>query len=319
MELREYQTLEEKGSVYTGANVNVNVNAEILIEALMRLRDDGNFVFRGCGEAKYKLYNSAQRYWISYELFRQADGNGPDEQRAAFTKFVENLIFQAKEWNGQTIQKLLSRMSIHESNSLAYLSFMQHFGMPSPLLDFTENPFIALFFAATGAITTSSDFEIDNYFSVYALATDSTVSTIWSGGFDHVAVEKETGAIPYIKVSENPLHIIGRKNTLYGIANNLNIINQEGVFVYNSDPFFPLAESINKHQNEMFRYYNPGVNSVPEPLPLMICYNIHKSLAPQILEHLSKNKIDSDFVFPDVSKMRNMVTSKAVSSLTERG
>lgn len=318
MELRQYQTLDEKGNVYTGANTTVNVNFEILIDELVRFREDGNFIFRGCGEAKYKLYNSAQRNWISNELFRQAEGNGAEDQRAAFTKFIEHLIFQVKEWNGQTVKKLLSAMSINEANSLAYLSFMQHYGMPSPLLDFTANPFIALYFGAVGAISSPSNTEIENYFSLYTLATNSTVSEIWRGGFDHIAVEKQSGKIPYAKVAENSLHIIDHKNPIYGISNNLNIINQEGLFVYNSDPFFPLAESIYKYNSEMIQYYNPDLENLPEPLPLMTCYNIHKSLVPQILEYLSGIGIDSKYIVPDIAKMRSVVINAAVSSYTKR-
>ncbi|WP_284461762.1 FRG domain-containing protein, partial [Chryseobacterium sp.] len=78
-----------------------------------------------------------------------------------------NLISATKKWNNEVVKKLLINSGIDENNDLAYLSYMQHFGVPTPFLDYTNNPYVALFFAIDGINFTPSDNEIDNYFSLY--------------------------------------------------------------------------------------------------------------------------------------------------------
>ena len=48
-----------------------------------------DYFFRGMGEAKHKLYNSAQREWLSNNM----EGWGPDQN---YLKFIKTLVEEAK-------------------------------------------------------------------------------------------------------------------------------------------------------------------------------------------------------------------------------
>jgi len=137
--LYEYRNFNEKGKFFIDGDLVINTKDEFdkCFEEITNEELIGRFSFRGCGEAKYKLYSSSQRFWIEKELDKCFDYNS----------FVLKLIENSKEWNNKTISKFFNPRGIDFSNSIAYLSYMQHFNVPTPLLDFTENPCVGLFFA----------------------------------------------------------------------------------------------------------------------------------------------------------------------------
>lgn len=103
-------------------------DSEDLIRSLNQLPN--NFIFRGHADASWKLESTLERTigkkW-STELARK------------FEDHYLNL-FKSKYhiYNG----------SEHEPKSkLAWLSVMQHYGAPTRLIDFTESPYVALYFA----------------------------------------------------------------------------------------------------------------------------------------------------------------------------
>lgn len=103
-------------------------DSEDLIRSLNELPN--NFIFRGHADSSWKLESTLERTigkkW-STELARK------------FEDHYLNL-FKSKYhiYNG----------SEHEPKSkLAWLSVMQHYGAPTRLIDFTESPYVALYFA----------------------------------------------------------------------------------------------------------------------------------------------------------------------------
>jgi hypothetical protein len=90
-------------------------------------RNNGILWFRGMSKESYSLIPS---------LFRRAEkpsrGDYGSIERSLLNRFQErSLPYQNKTF----------------SNDWAWLFFMQHYGIPTRLLDWTENPFVALFFA----------------------------------------------------------------------------------------------------------------------------------------------------------------------------
>ncbi|WP_284461602.1 hypothetical protein, partial [Chryseobacterium sp.] len=60
MKLEEYKTFEEKKVFFKNGDSKLDKNVQKIFELIKGFEEIGNgFIYRGCGEAKYKLYNSA--------------------------------------------------------------------------------------------------------------------------------------------------------------------------------------------------------------------------------------------------------------------
>ena len=267
-------------------------------------------VFRGQNEAKYKLYTSAQREWITKEWEKQLGEDG-------FVGFVQQLILQLKKTNAYNgLYRYFESMGATE-NDLLLLSFLQHYSTPSPLLDFTYNKYVALFFAIDGLeFNRQGGYDIGNYFSIYTLPVRSMYS-IDLANKDNLERLKQDGTIEYRKKTFSPKELkdyyakyllswtIPDGANFKGLRNypflfipnpqraekvediididlhwsNPNIIVQEGCFVMNRDKEKPLEG--------IFRKY-------------LDCLDIHKSLAPYIREEYLKSKgVTKESLFPD--------------------
>ena len=203
MILNEYSTFDEKDEFFINGKTKISVNISSIFEKLEEFETKGTeFIYRGCNEAKYRMYNSAQRVYITQELHKQVPSNSIIEH---YIKFVSESIKSCKVWNNGVVKRLLKDSGIDENNSLAYLSYMQHFGVPTPLLDFTYNPYIALYIAIDDISFSPSEDEIDNYFSLYYTYTGASAFEMWKHVFDN---KFDTQEIPYDKVAENEMSII---------------------------------------------------------------------------------------------------------------
>jgi FRG domain-containing protein len=310
--LPEYKSLEEKEEYFINGDMRVTINIETLFEKLDELKDNKDFFFRGCSEAKYKLYNSSQRSYIGNELYHQAKKDHIEEH---YDSFIESLIKECKNWNQQTVPKLLSENGIDQENALAYLSFMQHYGIPTPFLDFTFDPYTALFFAIDGINLAPSDIEIENYFSIYFTYHNATIFEGWKEVFKTKNQSLDTGKIPYAEISKNSMHILLPDNEAYKILNNTNIINQKGMFIYNNHPIKPLEETYLEFAK--FTKGHFGDDRFKEMLMLdkfANCINIHKSLIPIIQRKLNSLGITNDFIYPNVNTMKHIVLQNAIAN-----
>lgn len=90
---------------------------EKLIDRLTELAEDGGYVFRG--------YNKQEQLL-------------PNIIRNNMTDVESDLLFHFERYGAQYI---------NVSNPIDFMSYAQHFGLSTRLLDFTYNPFVALYFA----------------------------------------------------------------------------------------------------------------------------------------------------------------------------
>lgn len=92
-----------------------------------------NYIYRGHADAGWVLASTLERVigsaWSS-------------ESVTKFEDYSLN-IFKSKF-------HLYDTENIRPSSTLAWLSIMQHYGVPTRLLDFTESPYVALYFALEG-------------------------------------------------------------------------------------------------------------------------------------------------------------------------
>jgi|SRR5579859_4938018 len=104
------------------------INTGQLLEELNKLPN--HFVYRGHADADWQLESSLERIigesW-SGEAARKFEDHSLDRFRSKF--------------------HLYDRENIRPESKLAWLCIMQHYGVPTRLLDFSESPYVALYFA----------------------------------------------------------------------------------------------------------------------------------------------------------------------------
>ena len=313
MTLEEYQTFEEKSLYFQNGGIKIDIKLYTVFDRITKfLEQKGSFIFRGCSEAKYKMYSSEQRLYMTQDLHKQVAEDSISEH---YKNFISELIENCKVWNNGVVKKLLISSGIDENNSLAYLSYMQHFGVPTPFLDFTFNPYVALFFAVDNLSFKPSDNEIDNYFSLYYTYKENTMFDSWQYVFNK-NLEKEN--ISYETIDKNNMSILLPDNELYKIINSVNIINQEGLFFYNNHPWHPLEATYNEVANETKKVM--GEENFKKVLMLdhvSGCFNVHKSLVPAIKKMLQEKGITKNYIYPDMSNFKHSVTNEGIyNSLT---
>lgn len=151
MEATVYTSFEEKAMAYSYTRDmlaqfplaesfwKVSTKEELLslINALSNLEHP--CLFRGLNESKYKLYTSLQRAYL----------DGKINSSLSPKDFMRHEIDKTREALNGLLPKYYKALHIVDTD-FTYLSFLQHYGAPTPFLDFTESFNKALFFAVDG-------------------------------------------------------------------------------------------------------------------------------------------------------------------------
>lgn len=121
-------------------------------------------IFRGVGEAKWKIFSSCQRAFLSGKVF------GVNQ-----SSFIEREI---KHLEDSVLPDYYKKLGIPQTVFL-YLSFLQHYGAPTTLIDFSTNYKTALWIAANciqyPCPTDNSD-DVNYYFSFYWIEKNERMS-----------------------------------------------------------------------------------------------------------------------------------------------
>ena len=283
--MRFYRALQEKGQYFIKRNLKVDTETDLL-EILEEFNgsNKSEVLFRGQPEAKYMLYSSLQRLWIDKKL---------EKHYQSYRQLINNLIDNSKKWNSGLLSRYLKNAGWEETE-LSILSIMQHYGVPTPLLDFTYDIDKSLYFATLSIDFSPPGSEIEKYFSIYYIFKNNPVlMTVDAGKEPH-------GGKDLNIVMKSDITLIDSADEVYRIQNNLNIINQEGAFIFNSSASDPLEKHYFKHVSRLQRTSGKEL-----PREIGGCININKSLAPKIRELLQEKGIDKYSMFPDLNQLRS--------------
>jgi hypothetical protein len=151
-----------------------------LIEAINELPN--NYLYRGQADASWHLQSSLER----------VVGSAWSADKAR--QFEE---FSIKQFSSKF--HLYDRENMQPSSKLAWLSIMQHYGVPTRLLDFTESPYVALYFALEGVVPS-----LQRDMALYAV----DYSAVLDKSIDHIR-SKDSG------FSETRLSIFERQDEVF--------------------------------------------------------------------------------------------------------
>lgn len=93
----------------------------------------------------------------------------------------------------------------------------------------------------------------------------------------------------------------------FSLNNNLNVVNQNGVFIFNKHPIEPLEE-IGKI------FYEESGNAAD--YRFCKCYNINKSLISHIVEKITSNNVTKETIYPDPIKLVNNAFQNTLKNLS---
>lgn len=128
-------------------------------------------IFRGHNDARYRLFTLLQRHYLDSKIHHTLP------MMAFANEEVENL--KQNKGKDSALKRYFSRLTPYHTDYL-YLSFLQHYGAPTPLLDFTYNPKVAAFFATDGIVYGAGMTDVSEYISYYWINIKELCETIKS-------------------------------------------------------------------------------------------------------------------------------------------
>lgn len=293
--------------------------------ALKEALKQSNGIFRGINNAAYKIYTSLQRRMLLGSL----------EQTFSMDAYIQN-------FREMDAMQRYFRAYNYSPSKLGILSFLQHHGAPTPLLDFTSNLDVALFFAIEdlmqkGYVASSND--IENYFSIFQIPQSKLELLDVKRVFEDLERHKKAFVDSWGKQDENAIlyinHIdqLASINTMdvylidfannypaFNVQNSIRILNQEGLFIYNNFGVVPLEVALKKFFIPATQYVGSQLDEIDDPQiianneqyrkdlerncvkqseleeNIIISYEIHKSLIPEIIK---MGIIDRSVIYPD--------------------
>jgi len=188
-----------------------------LIEKRLASSVNQRLWFRGCTERTHTLRPSLFRHPVL----------------ASAEKLIElerELITRVKE------RSIPFRTPLNQTyDALEFLFFMQHYGIPTRLLDWTENPFVALYFSIV--LKQPSRYDADKA----VFDTDAVVWTLdpaaWNRGALHNYAFKGGILTPNDQLlkgyrPDEPIHLMNQDPiATYAVYNSTRIVAQRGVFI----------------------------------------------------------------------------------------
>lgn len=153
MDLSIFKTIDEKKSAYD--YIQVDSFSEVLdYFTLKQANPPQRTYFRGQADGSWKLYSSMQREWQIRELCHRF--NSYSEMTSAFLEY-------AKEFYSLQLKAYCKAFT-----DISIISVLQHYGAPTPFIDWTSNYKVALYFASqTDGLCCGN--ETSSFISIYSL------------------------------------------------------------------------------------------------------------------------------------------------------
>lgn len=314
-----YKDFQEKQQFFVSQTNNAYCGMEKvdsweqLVTISQQFQNKGNFIFRGMKEAEYKILSQLQVQWHKLNCGLNPTG---------YHGYVKHCIDQLR--NSQRFSNYMLQNNINGNDAdFIALSVLQHYGQPTPLIDFTESFDVALFFMTEGILLSDEvSNEIKQYASLYAINRDHPFWVSYNKMLCN-AIENGDEMLDEWKKENPDCTNITRApiNTYDGLCENgTGLIIERGLTQYSSKYFGSTTVGSNSPrqnmQNGLFVLNTSVDQSLEEYMknwykgPLIKCYNVHKDLCGQIRNYLEKMGITKDNVY-----LRNVICSDVYNKM----
>lgn len=241
-------------------------------------------IFRGISNSSYKIFTSLQRQIIINDL---AGKFSLDEY---INKFREN----------ELLKKYFDTFRISPSK-LSIYSYLQHYGAPTPYLDFTKDINKAIYFAIEklDSSTFRKDDSLDDYFSILhidksdleILEIPEVIESLKGlkkyhiEALSHYEDYSTDLMINYIdaifSINTCKIFLIDNEeefHDIYNTYNNIRIIAQEGLFIHNNYPDKPLEVALKEFFIQATIYQTSPWDEIDTPQAREIDEEYNKAL-----------------------------------------
>ena len=268
-----------------------------LLKIIELYKGKSNYIFRGINEAKYYITSSLQVKWDKDNL--------PQNQKL-FDLYVLYSLWKFR-------RNLCNNPGINvdtENVDFDILSILQHYKKHTPLIDFSEDIYVSLLFMTKDYIPyNSSDNEINKYCSLYIINRShsywvNNTNLYLSANYDlgkktdeynrnsNNKVANIEDFTKYNKLDDVRAGIIIERNFVELSSKYLPSLKmgissprqdkQKGLFALNST----INTSLDKYMYNWYKSY-----------PLIKCYNINKSIIPDIEKILNRKNYTYDNIY----------------------
>ncbi|MDP2899286.1 MAG: FRG domain-containing protein, partial [bacterium] len=239
-----------------------------LVESLQRGKD-APLWFRGCGKSDYKLLPALYRH--------------PTRTKIADIARLE----------GELITRFRQRSIPFHNRALAddwdTLFFMQHYGVPTRLLDWTENPFVGLYFAVMAApylVSPRGRLRFSHAAAMWILDP-----VVWNRhslnhqSFDGGVLVPGDDALKGYRPTPSFSGMYNHPVALYGAHNSSRIVAQRGVFTIFGQNTIPMEKA----------FVTEGF-----PQDSLIKVTLTRNFLPEIRRSVLMYGTTESVVFPDL-------------------
>lgn len=329
-----YETILQKDLYFNQQIINTEAEFDKIYD---ELSVEKNILFRGLPEAKYALYSRLQREWIEEQLHKK---------HTSYADFLKTMINAARSENNKILPRYFQNTGFNEQNDLTVLSFLQHHGCPTPILDWTGNFNVALYFGTDFKKIDTPQKYIDKYFSVYLIEqkyfNDISINSDLYKALkannemlkQQVLQELERNNLAFVngEITDDMIQKVALSSIIPGVIYEMSKIDHlmdlPTSYLSEINEMYPLPNYLLNNfniisQEGSFTWNNDPImpfefvvkrdNSVSEDHKdnyIANCININKGLKNYIVKKLAKNGIKRSTIFPDSNKFAKAIYKK---------